>query len=156
LAGQSDGQVHRPVPRPKFQELGITAEIFIGTMSNSTADATLLQGVMNDAAAKSFIKGYGLQWGMLSVYGNLGLDPSLKIWQTEHKCGNYPFGGQSLPPGIPGSIQSHKNPAPNDHAYAEESWGYIREWIKQGVNSYSAWNMVLDSVGVGEIDTTRI
>jgi glucosylceramidase len=141
---------------PKFQELGITAEIFIGTMSNPTSDATLLQGVMNDATAKPYIKGYGLQWGMLSVYGNLGLDPSLKIWQTEHKCGNYPFGGQTLPPGIPGSIAAHKNPAPNDHAYAEESWGYIREWIKNGVNSYSAWNMVLDSVGVGEIDTTRI
>jgi glucosylceramidase len=141
---------------PTFQNRGITAEIFIGTMSNPTSDATLLQNVMNDATAKSFIKGYGLQWGMLGVYGNLGLSSSLKIWQTEHKCGNYPFSGQSLPPGIPGSIAAHKQPAPNDHAYAEESWGYIREWIKLGVNSYSAWNMVLDTSGVGEIDTTRI
>jgi glucosylceramidase len=36
---------------------------------------------------------------------------------------------------------------PNDHAYAIESWGYIRDWIKAGVNVYSAWNMVLDTAG---------
>src|SRR5690606_39204728 len=140
----------------EFANRGITADIFIGTMSNSSSDGALLQTVMNDAKAKSYIKGYGLQWGMLSTIGSLGLDASLEIWQTEHKCGNYPFGGQSLPSGIPGSIAGHKNPAPNDHAYAEESWGLIREWIKAGVTSYSSWNMVLDSVGVGEIDTTRI
>ena len=45
--------------------------------------------------------------------------------------------------------------APNDHAYAVESWGLIRDWIKAGVTAYSAWNMVLDTVGVG-IDTTRV
>jgi glucosylceramidase len=45
--------------------------------------------------------------------------------------------------------------APNDHAYAVESWGYLRDWIKAGVTAYSAWNMVLDTVGVG-IDTTRV
>lgn len=28
-----------------------------------------------------------------------------------------------------------------------ESWGLIRDWIKAGVNSYSAWNMVLDTAG---------
>ena len=45
--------------------------------------------------------------------------------------------------------------APNDQAYAVESWGLIRDWIKAGVTAYSAWNMVLDTVGVG-IDTTRV
>ncbi len=35
-----------------------------------------------------------------------------------------------------------------------ESWGLIRDWIKGGVTSYSAWNMVLDKAGKG-IDTTR-
>ena len=44
--------------------------------------------------------------------------------------------------------------APNDHAYGVESWGLIRDWIKAGVTAYSAWNMVLDTVGKG-IDTTR-
>jgi glucosylceramidase len=45
--------------------------------------------------------------------------------------------------------------APNDQAYAVESWGLIRDWIKAGVTAYSAWNMVLDTVGVG-IDSTRV
>jgi len=140
---------------PKFEDLDIDADIFIGTMSNSSSDGTLLKNVAGNAKAMGYVKGYGLQWGMLSVYGSLGLDPKLQIWQTEHKCGNYPFGGQTLPSGIPGSIGSHRVPAPNDHAYAEESWGLIRDWIKAGVTSYSAWNMVLDTNGVGEIDTTR-
>ena len=35
----------------------------------------------------------------------------------------------------------------NDNLYGEESWQLIRDWIVAGVNSYSAWNMVLDTVG---------
>lgn len=35
-----------------------------------------------------------------------------------------------------------------------ESWGLIRDWIKKGVNAYSAWNMVLDTVG-RSLDTVR-
>jgi len=47
------------------------------------------------------------------------------------------------------------NVAPNDHAYAVESWGLIRDWIKVGVTAYSTWNMVLDTAGLS-IDTTRV
>ena len=36
-----------------------------------------------------------------------------------------------------------------------ESWGYIRDAINKGkVTSYSAWNMVLDKIGLGN-DTSR-
>ena len=45
-------------------------------------------------------------------------------------------------------------PAPNDQAYAVESWGYIRDAIKAGVTAYNAWNMVLDTAGKGN-DTVR-
>ena len=92
----------------------------------------------------------GLQWGMLDLYKtnkssfNTG---NLPVWATEHKCGNYPWN----PAGYP----AYKEPAPNDQAYAVESWGYIRDAIKTaGVTAYSAWNMVLDTVGKGN-DTTR-
>ena len=45
--------------------------------------------------------------------------------------------------------------APNDQAYAVESWGYLRDAINKGkVSSYSAWNMVLDRIGLGN-DTSR-
>jgi glucosylceramidase len=68
----------------------------------------------------------------------------LPIWQTEHKAGNYPW----LKPFA-------ATAAPNDHAFAVESWGLIRDWIKAGATAYSAWNMVLDTAGIG-IDTTRV
>src|SRR6185369_9555862 len=42
----------------------------------------------------------------------------------------------------------------NDYAYAIESWGYLRDWLKAGANGYSAWNMVLDTVGKS-IDAQR-
>ena len=85
----------------------------------------------------------GYQWGMQSdVAGAKQYD--LPIWQTEHKCGNYPW-----------ATPFDASMAPNDQAYAVESWGLIRDWIRAGVTAYSAWNMVLDTVGVG-IDSTRV
>ena len=97
-----------------------------------------------------YIKGLGLQWGMKPR--DRQPDPTgLPIWQTEHQCGNYPFRcGENPPPG-----PTNTNMAPNDQAYGVESWGLIRDWIKAGVTPYSAWNMVLDTVGVG-IDSTRV
>jgi len=41
------------------------------------------------------------------------------------------------------------NMAPNDYNYGIETWGLIKGWITDGVNSYSSWNMVLDTVGTG-------
>ena len=42
-----------------------------------------------------------------------------------------------------------RDAAPNDHAYAVTSWGFIRDWIRAGVNAYFTSSMILDSVGVG-------
>ena len=52
-------------------------------------------------------------------------------------CGNYPW------------QDGYKDTAPNDQAYAVESWGLVRNWINKGVTAYSVWNMVLDTVGRG-------
>ncbi|MEI9936206.1 MAG: glycoside hydrolase family 30 beta sandwich domain-containing protein [Pseudomonadota bacterium] len=115
--------------------------IMLGTMSNGDKDPAIVTAVLADATAKSFIKMIGLQWGMSDHIASA--KPSgLPMWQTEHKCGNYPWMG------------GYQSTAPNDQAYAVESWGLIRDWIKGGVTSYSAWNMVLDKAGKG-IDTTR-
>jgi glucosylceramidase len=62
--------------------------------------------------------------------------------QTEHRCGNYNF---ASPYWDQNRYDAAK--AQNDHLYGEESWQLIRDWIVSGVNSYSAWNMVLDTVG---------
>jgi len=129
---------------PAFTTAGLTTKIMLGTMSNpdSGKDMSIVSSVMGDPAAKGFIKVIGMQWGMIAgvpAAKNFGVP----IWQTEHKCGNYPW--------MSGYVMSA---APNNQAYAVESWGLIRDWVKAGVTAYNAWNMVLDTVGKG-IDTTR-
>ncbi|WP_437606758.1 glycoside hydrolase family 30 beta sandwich domain-containing protein [Sorangium sp. So ce834] len=126
---------------PTFADRGLTAQIYLGTMSNNESgkDGAIISAVTGDATAMGYVKGFGLQWNMLSSVSGLR-SRNLPIVQTEHKCGNYPWNPAGSPP-----FDAQK--APNDHAYAEESWGLIRDWIKAGVTSYSAWNMVLDTAG---------
>jgi glucosylceramidase len=124
---------------PTFVQRGLSAEIWLGTMSNNNTDGNILSAVTADAAALAYVKGFGLQWNMISSVAGLK-QHDLPILQTEHKCGNYPFTVEGAPP-------FNKDKPPNDHAYGEESWGLLVQWIKEGVHSYSAWNMVLDTVG---------
>jgi glucosylceramidase len=135
---------------PTFAKQNITAQIFLGTMSNgnSGTDPAVVTAVTGDATAMKYIKGFGLQWNMMTAAAN-AMSLNLPVWQTEHKAGNYPWG---QPAGEPAFNQ---NMAPNDYTYGVESWGLIRDWIKAGANSYSAWNMVLDTVGLGT-DTMRV
>lgn len=114
--------------------------VWLGTMSNPNS-SQIVSSVMGDQTARGYVKGIGLQWGMgdgnqPSQYSDMY---GVHIMQTEHKCGNFPPG---------------QNPAPNDHAYAVESWGYFKNWIGKGVNSYMAWNMVLDPGGLN-LDAAR-
>ena len=135
---------------PLFASRNITAQIYLGTMSNNDAgkDGTIVTAVNGNATAAGYVKGYGLQWNMLPVISTMNLrSRNLPIVQTEHKCGNYHWNPTGFPPFNPDM------PA-NDYAYGVESWGYIRDWIKAGVTSYSAWNMVLDTAGKN-LDTMR-
>jgi glucosylceramidase len=129
---------------PAVASAGLTTKIMLGTFNGGGSDPTIVSSVMGDVAARSYIDVLGFQWGMLDKVGG-ARSYHQPIWQTEHKCGNYPWETKSF----------HAGAAPNDHAYAVESWGLIRDWIRAGVTAYSAWNMVLDTVGVG-IDTTRV
>lgn len=133
---------------PTFAERNITAQIYLGTMSNNDSgkDNTIIHDVNSDATASQYIKGFGLQWNMLPAVA--GLTSKGQVVQTEHKCGNYPWNpGGGLPAFNPNKPQ-------NDYAYGVESWTYIRDWIKAGVHVYSAWNMVLDTAGKN-LDATR-
>jgi glucosylceramidase len=118
---------------PAFEENDIGAEIWLGTMS-APEDTAHISAVTNDAAAAAYVSGYGLQWNTMGSTG--GLASRGWVMQTEHKCGNYPW-----------EDGFNADRPPNDHAYAVESWGLIRDWIEAGVNTYSAWNMVLDTQG---------
>ena len=128
---------------PAVASAGLGTKVMLGTVNGGGSDPEIVSSVMGDVTARSYVQVLGFQWGMMGkVAGARGY--RLPIWQTEHKCGNYPW-----------EKPFDANLAPNDQAYAVESWGLIRDWIKAGVTGYSAWNMVLDTVGVG-IDTTRV
>jgi glucosylceramidase len=130
---------------PTFEERGLTAKIYLGTMSNADAgkDGTIISTVTADLATMNFVKGFGLQWNMISSIAGLK-SRNLPIVQSEHKCGNYPWETATFNAQTP----------PNDHAYGVESWGLIRDWIVAGATAYSAWNMVLDKDG-HNLDTER-
>jgi glucosylceramidase len=130
----------------------MNVKVMLGTLSNagdnSRTDLDISSAVLADSSAKSAVSVVGVQWGVLDKVNGGQTFSGLPIWATEHKCGNYPWN----PSGYP-AYNSTK--APNDQAYAVESWGYIRDAINKGkVSSYSAWNMVLDSSGLGN-DTSR-
>jgi glucosylceramidase len=138
---------------PALKTASLSTYVMAGTMSNNTSgkDETNLTTLLGDATAKGFIKVAGYQWGMqqyvaadLKTYG-------IPIWQTEHRCGNYPFSGVMNP--TP-SDSFNANGAANDIGYGVETWELIRGWINDGVSAYNAWNMVLDTVGKG-IDVER-
>jgi glucosylceramidase len=124
---------------PTFASRNVTADIYVGTMSNNDTDPTIINAVTGDATANKYVKGFGLQWNLLDYVDGLR-SRNLPIVQTEHKCGNYPWNPDGLPTFNP-------NTAANDYAYGVESWGYLKKWIQSGVNVYSAWNMVLDTAG---------
>ncbi len=68
--------------------------------------------------------------------------------QSEHKCGTT-RGLARWPCSKEAADQNsfYAAEAPNNYNYGLESGGLIRDWIKAGVNMYSAWNMVLDTGG---------
>ena len=128
---------------PALSQASLDTKIMLGTFNAGTGDTSIVSTVMGDTTASAKISVLGYQWGM---QGNVKADQKYTrpIWQTEHKCGNYPW-----ETGFVDKI------APNDGAYAIESWGLFRDWIKAGVTAYSVWNLVLDTAGIG-IDSKRV
>jgi len=128
---------------PALSQAGLDTKIMLGTFNGGTGDTSIVSTVMADTTASAKIGVLGYQWGML---GNVKTDQKYTrpIWETEHKCGNYPW-----------ETPFNDKTAPNDAAYAVESWGLFRDWIKAGVTSYSVWNLVLDTAGIGN-DSKRV
>ena len=137
---------------PKFKTDLPNTEVWCGTMS-APGDGDIAVAVSNDATAMQYVKGFGLQWNTNSKVGTL--KSKGPVMMTEIKCGNYNF-DTSNPSGDWSWKQSQYNAsAPqNDYAYGIEVWKTARDWIKLGVSSYSAWNMVLDTSGANNNKTT--
>jgi glucosylceramidase len=125
---------------PAFTTAGLDTKIMLGTLSNNSSpgDTEIANAVLADATAKGYCKVVGVQWNMAdsghitAIKSKLGDVP---FWLTEHVCGNFYWDS------------AYKTTAPNDQAYGVDSWGQIRNAIKNGVSAYNAWNMVLDTVG---------
>jgi glucosylceramidase len=122
---------------PLLQSELPNVELWLGTMSNGSIGSSIVSAVMGDSTARGFIDGISLQWEMgdSDYPTQYSQNYGVPIMQSEHKCGNYPW------------ESTYQQTAPNDHAYGVESWGFFKNWLTKGVNSYLAWNMVLDSVG---------
>jgi glucosylceramidase len=129
---------------PTFAQRKVGAAIWCGTMSAVT-DSAIATMVASDPQAMMYVKGFGLQWNTMGTVS--AVSPMGPVMQTEHRCGNYPF----VAPYWDVSEYDASMPQ-NDHAYGEATWQLIRDWIMAGVNSYCAWNMVLDKVGMSLIN----
>lgn len=125
---------------PTFEQRKLTAEIWCGTMSKDPDDTNIALATAEDEEAMKYVKGFGLQWNPLAAVATLAKKGP--VMQTEHRCGNYNFSSDYW-----NASQYSSSKAQNDHAYGEETWQLIRDWVVAGVNSYLAWNMVLDTVG---------
>jgi glucosylceramidase len=143
---------------PGFAAQNVSAQIFLGTMScqsscatgDSNTDADILNAVTADSAAMKYVKGFGMQWNVNGDAPGLA-KYNLPIWQTEHRCGNYSWGGENTVVNVgsaPTNITYNSATAQNDFNYALESFGNIGQWLQDGATTYSAWNMVLDPVGM--------
>ena len=125
---------------PTLAQRNLSTEVWCGAMSKDPEDTNIAKAAANDAAAMMYIKGFGVQWNLQSVVATLAA--KAPVMQTEHRCGNYNFSSPYWD-----TSRYDANKAQNDHLYGEESWQLIRDWVSSGVNSYNAWNMVLDTVG---------
>ena len=129
---------------PTLAERVPGTEVWCGTMSKADGggyDMALALATASDAEAMNYVKGFGLQWNLHDAVESLAAT-NVPVMQTEHRCGNYNF---TAPYWDRNRYSSAA--AQNDHLYGEESWQGIRDWIVAGVNSYVAWNMVLDTAG---------
>lgn len=134
--------------KPALTAAGLNTKVWMGTLSNNAYFDFHMEGITPD-----LVEGVGLQWGTQEHVGALAQAGYL-VMQSEHKCGNYPWGSSS------GYVthQANQSPtelAPNDFNYGQETWDLIKSWIQDGVNIYSAWNMVLDQHGTN-LDEVRV
>jgi glucosylceramidase len=130
---------------PLFSQKLPNTQIWAGTMS-APGDGDIATAVAADSTAMQYVKGFGLQWNTSDKVATL--KSKGPVMMAEHRCGNYNFNVSNPSGDFTWSQSQYDASKPqNDFAYGIESWKFIRDWIKLGVNSYAAWNMVLDTSG---------
>lgn len=130
-------------------------KIWYGCLSNDVTAPDYWNGMKAKANCKEIIKGFAGQWNCVTFVKGAISDGYLTMC-SEHKCGNYPWIGKTASSAETADSTSFlESMAPNNHAYGVESWGMLKSWIKEGVNIYSGWNMILDTKGLN-LDKSRV
>ncbi|WP_372753473.1 glycoside hydrolase family 30 beta sandwich domain-containing protein [Labilibaculum sp.] len=109
---------------PKFEADSLDTEIWLGTINSP--DPRYVQYALKHKSAKKYIKGVGFQWnGERSIPTISKEFPTIKLMQTENKCGEQE----------------------NDWTSLERSWKSMVHYFNNGAGSYLYWNMILDETG---------
>ncbi len=100
-------------------------EVWLGTINCDEFNNYPLT-VLSDPLARRYVRGMGLQWaGRYIIQQVHETWPELPLMQTENECGD----GQ------------------NTWAYASHVFALMRQYIRNGVNAYIYWNMILAAGG---------
>ena len=129
-----------------LDDAGLDTNVWFGTLSNNKYFNDYWGDMMQKASADRII-GAALQWATQPHVGEVASAGYL-VMQSEHQCGNYPWLEARANSAMDATRDNFlASMAPNNQAYGEESWDLMKSWIEDGVNIYSAWNMVLDTGG---------
>ncbi len=123
---------------PALSSAGLGTKIMLGGSFDDSKDTDFVNAVLADSTATGYCAVAGLGYDMVAPSKVSAIKAAgVPVWVSEHKAGNYPW-----------MKATYQTTAPNDLAFAIESWGLIRDAItKVGVSAYNAWHMVLDKVG---------
>lgn len=139
---------------PAIDNAGLQTNVWFGTLSNNMYFNDYW-GDMASKASFSRIVGGALQWETIQSI-NTVIQSGKIVMQSEHRCGNYPWlSAMATSPADANRDNFLASMAPNNHAYGEESWDLMKEWIDAGAQIYSAWNMVLDTGGFNLDDVRK-
>jgi len=105
-----------------MNKLGV--EIMFGTMERPNVE--LVDTVLMDEKASSYVKGVGFQWAGKDAISEIHKKyPKLKLYQTEQECGD----------------------GKNDWNYCCYAWDLMKRYFNNGVSAYMYWNISLEKGG---------
>jgi O-Glycosyl hydrolase len=123
---------------PAFEEAGLDAEVWLGTINGPFVDMMLgmtpfgeffdqfINTVLSDEKARNYISGVGLQWGGKHVLEQTAASyPEVRIMQTESECGD----------GV------------NSWEHMEYIFGIMWQYFRHGAERYTYWNFALPKGG---------
>ncbi len=107
----------------EMQKRGV--QIFFGTLERG--NPKLLETVMADKTAASFIKGVGTQWAGKNALPAIHREyPNLAIYQSEQECGD----------------------GTNSWSYSGYCWNLMKHYFRSGASAYMYWNIATDRNGM--------